>query len=67
MPDPEFNSVEPVRFIPSVSAPPPLIVCDSTFAFVRCGVNGDVFARIGGELSSSVEIQTPDGLLVGAT
>ena len=60
MPDTEFNSVEPVRFIPSDGAPPPLIVCDSRFAFVTYGVERDVFERIGSELSPSAAIQTPD-------
>ena len=33
MPGTEFSSVEPIRFIPSDGCAPPLIVCDSTFAF----------------------------------
>ncbi len=34
--------------------PSVVIVCESTFAFVMCGVERDVLERIGSELSSSV-------------
>ena len=65
MPDTEFSSVEPFRFVPSDGAPPPLIVCDSTLAFVTYGVERAVLERIGSELSSSVGIQTPDEVIGG--